>query len=237
MAWIYLAELEGYRKAYKPMQHQLLIVKETDSANRCCCQESVLGNSLERQSGMTLHRLLAPCYQVSISFMAGSPVRTSLTLELEKVWEESEAFFFTKLCAFPKKRSPNSYSLKTCQPSEHTDWIELCGNLPNSGMTVDGVLYPLQRLGEVISARGGSFLPTPTACDYGKNQGRKGKKLYRERWSLTCLAARGNLKGHPKGSLSPEFVEQMMGMNSGATDLELWGIQWFRSRPKKLLKS
>jgi hypothetical protein len=53
--------------------------------------------------------------------------------------------------------------------SEHADSILLSGNFPISGMTVDGVLYPLQKSELPILENDGSFWPTPVANDDNKS--------------------------------------------------------------------
>ena len=82
------------------------------------------------------------------------------------LWGESEAYFFSRSCAWPKKSSPRSYSLKTSAQSEHGDWTELSKKLPKSGMTVDGVCYPLQTLELTTKENDGSvWLGTPRATE------------------------------------------------------------------------
>ena len=97
------------------------------------------------------------------SFLAASPVKISALQELEKAWKESEADFFLRSCAFPKKSSPSSYSLKTSQQSQAEADFESLEKLPKWGMIVDGVLYPLQALERHTVAKDGSYLPTPRA--------------------------------------------------------------------------
>lgn len=67
-----------------------------------------------------------------------------------------------------------------------------------------------------------SSLPTPTAASYGSsNNGNPGD--HREEYatkgkpSLWTMAERGDLPGHPRGPLSPEWVEWAMGFPEGWT--------------------
>lgn len=119
-------------------------------------------NQLDLQESRNLPRML-------ISSSAGSldHARISLLQDLEKAWKGSEASYFTRSCAFPKKSSPSSYSLKTSQPSQAEEDFASLKKLPRWGMIVDGVLYPLHPLERYTNVKGGSYLPTPGATEGG----------------------------------------------------------------------
>src|SRR5690606_4566283 len=59
--------------------------------------------------------------------------KISVVQELEKAWMESEADFFSRSHAWPKKSSPSSYFLKTCQRSPHEGGFESLNALPRWG--------------------------------------------------------------------------------------------------------
>src|SRR5690606_17491200 len=103
-----------------------------------------------------------------ISYTAGSRVRTSTLQVVEKAWKESEADFFSRSCAWPKKSSPSSYSLKMYPQLPVGGDGSVCMLFPRWGMIVAGVLYPLRPLERYTNAKGGSYWPTPQACDAQK---------------------------------------------------------------------
>ncbi|MFI5298254.1 MAG: hypothetical protein ACHREM_09170 [Polyangiales bacterium] len=76
----------------------------------------------------------------------------------------------------------------------------------------------------LTSALGASLLPTPTASRYGSSQNgdpHDGRAQYagKGKPSLWTMAARGDLPGHPRGALSPIYLEWMMGFPPGWTSL------------------
>jgi hypothetical protein len=94
------------------------------------------------------------------------PARISALQDMEKAWLASEAAYFGRSIAWPKKSSPSSYSLKTSQLSlleEEAPWFK---RLPKWGMIVDGVLYPLQALERGIKEIVGSYWLTPSTMDH-----------------------------------------------------------------------
>src|SRR5690554_1625171 len=91
--------------------------------------------------------------------------KISLLQELEKVWKASEAVFFSKSCAWPKKSSPSSYSLKTSLLSPHGADFRLLEKLPRWGMIVDGVLYPLAGSELYTDVKDGSYWLTPSTME------------------------------------------------------------------------
>lgn len=70
-----------------------------------------------------------------------------------------------------------------------------------------------------IGALASSLLPTPTASTYSSNVGGAEGRVGKIRYSLDALARRGELPGHPQGSLSPEWTEQAMGYEIGWTEI------------------
>lgn len=169
MAWIYLAESEDSQSPSKngcdqsPIARSIPIVKES--------YFSRYPNQTYRMlpSGMIyepLERNGFPIEMPLISSMEVSPVRTSVLQEMERAWEESEADYFLRSCAWPKKSSPSSYSWRTFLLSQIEAGHPLSERLPRWGMIVDGVLYPLHPLERYTVARGGFYWPTPNTLDH-----------------------------------------------------------------------
>lgn len=239
MAWIYLAESEDSDLPCHPGCIQSPIVKTTDTLKLSYCRGCKTVNYQWLQSGQTCELCKGNLWLVSsTSFTAGSLVRISALQAAVTAWEESEADYFQKSCAWPKKSSPSSYSLKMSQQLELGGSTMWPNGLPSQAMIVDGILYPLRKLAPFIFASVGSYLPTPTASDYGKNNGRNSKdpEKSRDRWSLTVRARRGKLPGHPSGRLNPMWIEQLMGYSLMWTEINAWATRWFRSKQGKRLK-
>jgi hypothetical protein len=165
MAWICLVESEALQKPLANGSNQSPTVNVSLIPKEFCYPGWLMEQSQKLQSGQTCELLTDQCFQPLTSSMGDSPVRISVLQELEKAWKVCEAAFFTKLCGWPKKSSPNSYSLKMSQPSELEAWIAFSKNLPRQGMTVDGQCYPLRMWEPIIKEKDGFYLPSPTASD------------------------------------------------------------------------
>ncbi len=179
MAWIYLAESEGSQSHLMNGSNQSRTVKTTDMHKESYSQECVNKNSLELLSGMTFELSTELNFEdKSILSAEAFHARTSVLLEMVKAWQESEAGFLQRSCAWPKKSSPSFYFLKMSQQLELEDLTMLANGWPVPGMIVAGILYPLRKLERLTSANAGFYLPTPTASDFGTsgNGIRKGKQ-------------------------------------------------------------
>ncbi len=164
--------------------------------------------------------------------MEASRAKTSAVQELEKAWKESEADFFSRSYAWPKKSNPRSYSLRTYLPLAAEGDFKSLEKLPNWGMIVGGVLYPLRALEQCTKEKDGSSW-----------QNRKTKMIATPRASVgltivqPCPSAREGKHGEKTvesiGRLNPEligkklcpmFVESLMGyptMWTGLKPLEI----------------
>ena len=89
----------------------------------------------------------------------------------------------------------------------------LLANLPPSGMTRNGVLYPQPAWGPIIDATGSSLWPTPTADD-ASNVNPKPNRF------MGLVAAVNGQESQRTGKLNPMWVEWLMGFPIGWTDLE-----------------
>ena len=261
MAWIYFQESEASELPLVHGSEQSHIVKESLTAKLFCCPECQQTTLIELQSGTMLEPCTKDCCRQLILFLEDFPAKTSALRELEKAWMESEAVYSTKLSGLQKKFDQVLFSLKMSQPLELEDWKKLSKHLPKSGMTVAGRVYLPQALELHTKGKGGSYLPTPTASNYGHNQSNsKGSKI---RHSLAALWKKGLLptitvsqKSYDRQAnggitlsmsglwketygttLPAAFVEWMMGYRLKHTELKPWATQWFRFKRKQLLKS
>ena len=228
MGWIYLAESEGILSHLESGSRPSLIVKQTDTLSLSCYHVWQTDQLKKLQSGTTCPHLdlnISTC--PSISSSQDFPAKISALQALEQAWEESEAAFFSRSCAWPKNSSPRSYSLKTSQQSEHEDWTELSKNLPKQGMTVGTIFYPLLMWERRTKESDGFLWLTPTA----EETGRCPFKSYRR-----YLNQQVQIKEGKRGHLNPTWVEWLMGFSSGWTELNDLGIQWFRNKHKRRSK-
>lgn len=167
MVFLYLAELGESISPSKNGCDLSPTAKSTHTVKEFSLAEWQKEISQTPQSGMMSHPFLWSHLQNRlISSTEDSRVRTSQLQELEKAWKESEADYFSRSCAWPKKSSPNSYFLKTCQLSHIEADFESLEKLPRWGMIVDGALYPLQALEQCTAASDGSYWLTPTTMDH-----------------------------------------------------------------------
>ena len=168
MAWIYLVESGESQSPLENGSDQSPIVKSIPIVKECCLVEWPIETSCQPLFGMILKHLNPNILKEElISSTEASHARTSALQDLERVWQESEADYFSRSCAWPKKSSQSSYSLRTWPQSPVAVGLELLERLPKWGMIVDGVLYPLLPLERPIKEIDGSCLPTPRAREGG----------------------------------------------------------------------
>ena len=234
MAWIFLAESEESQRPWLPGCDQSPTVKSTDTLNLYCYLEWLPDQLHVRQFGIMyahLDTLISNNLELTL-LPAAFLAKISVLRELEQAWQESEADYFTRSQGSLASFDPVSCSWKTSQQSlleEGRKWSE---PLPRWGMTVDGVLYRLKALEQIIKERDGFFWPTPCAQD-AKNSTLPPSQT--ERDTLPGALIR---YGYPTGGkLNPPWVEWLMGYPIGWTELKPWATQWFRSKREKRLKS
>lgn len=145
-----------------------------------------------------------------------SPAKTSALQLLERAWKESEADCFSRSFAWPKKSSPLFYSLRTCQQSPAEGENESLVKLPNWGMIVDGVLYPLHPLEHLTNVKGFSYLPTPKASDAHRGAASPSQRKRDSPDLTTKLNVMYQTHGR---KVHPHFLEWMMGFPIGWTEL------------------
>lgn len=276
MAWIYLEnstdsicsqeseELVGHSEI---MSDRLPTAKSTPIVKESFCLLWRNNASTKLLSGMTLEHLIQSLSEKRLtSYMEDFLARTLALQDMEKAWQESEADFFLRSCAWPKKSSPHSYSLKTFQPLQPEGDFKSLEKLPRWGMIVDGVLYPLHPLEPCTEGKDGSYWPTPQAraqSDTPSERKRHTPCLESAVMIATPTASQANkpilapipsvvAKKHGEttqqsiGRLNPEmigkklcakWVSVLMGYPTTWTDLEPWAMEWCLSKSKKRLKS
>lgn len=225
MGWIYLAASEESATHCETTLNPSPTVKLMHTVKEYSYQEWLNQLLPMLQFGTTLRPSNQKLLEgMSILFMGDFPARTLALQEMGKAWEESEADYFSRSCAWLRKSSPTSYSLKTFQPSNHAVDYKSLKKLPPWGMTADGLLFPLHPLEHVTDAKDGSYLPTPDASKRGARKNQNGHQY-------TLQDALGT------GKINPQFIEWMMGYPIGWTEINLSVIPWFRLKQKKRSKS
>lgn len=246
------------------MSSQSPMSKLIDIAKRYYYQECIPENYLEPQFGTMSQSLTHESCQKSTSLQRASHAKIFLVQDLEKAWKESEADYFLRSCAWPKKSSPSSYFLKTCPQSHHEADFESLEKLPRWGMIVDGVLYPLKALEHYTVERDGSCWPTPQAraqTDTLAERKRHTPCLHSAVLMATPTASQASKpiraasptrqngahgedlqesigRLHPSSigkKLCVRWTSVLMGYLTTHTDLEPLGILWFQSRQGKHL--
>lgn len=238
MAWIYLAESVECQSHCENGLDQSLTAKSTPIVKGSCFLEWQVDTSNMLPSGMTLQ----PCREgnlreLSTSFSAASlnendHVRTLALLELEKAWTEREAHLFTKYSDYPDRSAPPSYSWKMSvqlQPEVVWHWSK---KLPRWGMIVAGVVYPLRPLELYTKGNDGFYWPTPLASDYR----RQDSPCERKRNSPNLTTKLNMMHGTRNQKINLNWLEWLMGYQTGWTELEPWVMQWFRLKRKKRSK-
>lgn len=165
MPWIYLVESEAYLLPCEITAEQSPIAKSNRIAKVSSCRECKKGICAKHQFGTTYELYHLKNFHQSTLFAEGFHAKIFQLQDGEQAWKESEAGFFSRSCAWPKKSSPHSYSLKTSQPSLGEGVFEWLESLPKQGMIADGVLYPLQALERSTKESAGSFWLTPSTMD------------------------------------------------------------------------
>lgn len=201
------------------------IARSTPTAKASSCKECRRGICPKHQFGMIYEPLQMkelgkpfPWMLTSstAAFHEESHVKTSASQELEEAWKESEADYFSRSCAWPKKSSPSFYSLKMLIKFCQEDANQLFIRLPKSGMIVDMIFFPLESL-STKTEKDGFVLPNLTASDGSKGPGKiydKKSKTSSQR-NLPTISYRV----WKSGGLISEVCEKIAGYPTGWTEL------------------
>lgn len=152
---------------------------KTDTRKAYSCPVCGTVHLIERQSGMTCEHCQADLSPTGLtSFPAASRARTLALQDVAWAWKATEAVCFLKSSDYAAIYDRDSFSWKTSQLSLFEDLSGFVWNSLQSGMIVDGRLYQPQNLAPRTSESDGSYLPTPTAADFGTggNGVKKGKQ-------------------------------------------------------------
>lgn len=250
MAWIFFLDTPELKTHFEDLSVPLPIAKLSEELSAFFCGECGRATLASHLSGTTCAlcgkgTLLSQSTSSQVAFLA----RISASLEMETAWKESQESYSLKSSECLASSDLDSFSWKTSQLSLFGGLTEFSWSSCEWGTIVDGRLYQPQKLEPVTCAREFGYLDTPTvstatyrtqriptatASSYGRNRSNsKGASI---RLSLNGMALAGILPGHPKGSLSPEWTEQAMGLPTGATELEPWATDGFRKQREKRSK-
>ena len=137
----------------------------------------------------------------------GSLARTSQEQDEGLEYEGRSQAFGEKSSVWLAKWGPCSSSWKTPPPSKSEASTSSSVTWPRSGSMRNGIVYPQSTLALPTSAIGGSLLPTPVAVDTGHRR--------------TRYAQGGRALSFVLGGpTNPRFLEWMMGLPPGLTDVE-----------------
>src|SRR3990167_6884847 len=169
------------------------IVKLSDTHKEFFCLECSMAHCQQHPSGtMSSPSMVDPSKVMSISSSGGFHAKILAVQEMERAWEESEAACFSRLSGLPKNAAQSLSFWKMSQPSV-LEAGKLWGkSWPESGMIVDGRLYPLRKSVPLIYERDGSYWPTPKARDWHDN-GTSPSEMKRNSPSLPAMPLRGLL--------------------------------------------
>lgn len=172
------------------------------------------------------------------SFAAASRVKTSRSLVAALASLANEADYGLNTPDLLATFDPNSLSWKTSQSCLVEGLETFSDRWPRSGTMRSGTAYQLPPLVPLISETGSGLLPTPTARDW-QDKARLSvlARLARERGSGTLLPRRlatifENSEPDVPHRLNPSFVEAMMGLPIGHTELERLETPSSRRSPK-----
>lgn len=251
MGWIYLVESEESASHLETMSDQSPIAKLTPIVKQSSYLECIPDTFQELKYGMTSKPLSQENSEPSTLLSAASRnyVKTLVLQEMEKAWQESEADCFSRSCAWPKKSSPSSYSLKTSQQLRAEGDFELLEKLPRWGMIVDGVLYPLKALEQCTKEKDGFYWPatkaiayltyaTPCASQANKPIREPSPSRQKKEHGEDIQDSVGRLNPSSIGKkLCPKWVSVLMGFPITWLDLDPSVMLWYHNKLKRRSKS
>ncbi len=234
MAWIYLVELEESALHLENGLDQLPIVKSIHTVKECCYLEYPMEALNKPPYGMILEHLKQDAFlDLSISFQEAFHARISVLQDMDRAWQESEADYFSRSLDSVAQLVPSGSFWRMSRQSQVAEVQRWLGNLPRWGMTVDGALYPLKKLERSIKERDGFFWPTVKASDHK----RKDSPSDRRRNSPDITSTVNMSLGVKNQKVNLNWLEWLMGYETGHTELKPWAMQWFQSKQKKRSKS
>jgi hypothetical protein len=166
MGWIYFQESEESESHSNLGSGPSLIANGTDTLKAFYCPECNRVTLISLLSGTTLQHLRGKCCRELILSGGDSLVRTSASQDLERVWQESEADFFSKSSDSSRNANLDLFSSKTSPQSEPEAFQPSSQNLPRSGMIAGGRLFLPHRLERRTNETDGFSWHTPKARDW-----------------------------------------------------------------------
>ena len=179
-----------------------------------------------------------PKKSISTSSMGDFPARILALQEMEKAWQESEADYFSRSCAWPKNSSPNSYSLRTQTSSQQEEAQKSLNRLPISGLIVDGSLRKLERKERHKYGKDGFVWPTPTASQASKPIRFPSPSRTKKEHGYDLQDKIGEIYPNLIGKrINPQFLEWLMGYPLGWTEPEPWAMQFVSLNVQRLSRN
>lgn len=206
------------------------------SAEPFCSNTGRTSDATRMSAGSPLRASPQMASQLPLSFVAGSPVRTSQALATDAASMENAADCGVSLRASFASYDPATQSWRTCPTSAAADSVRYSETWPHSGMTRSGIAYRLPRLVPHMSATACGLWPTP---DRGLAKSSGSRNLPGSRAnvgvSLTDALMYGNsatCRNRVEASrVNPVWVEWLMGYPEGWSDLQPSVMQLCLSLP------
>lgn len=240
MAWIFFQASEESATHSENIAPQNITAKSTHIVKQCFSHEWQVETSTTHPSGTISKPFSQENSEPSTSLSAASRnhARISVLQDMEKAWQESEADYFSRSYAWPKKSSPVSYSLKTQTLSLQGEDQKSSKRLPISGLTVDGSLRKLERKVLHKYGKDGFVWPTPTASQASKPIREPSPSRKKGEHGYDLQDKIGEIHPNLIGKrINPQFLEWMMSYPLGWTELEPWAIQFVLNKREKPSKN
>lgn len=257
MAWLFAPELLHRSSSQCLESEQYALSNEIRIVKKCCSNDNEMEPCRSSRSGMICeHSTDLGGLDEWIASLPG--YRASLFLSpVNEDKPEMRGTYGPILCGYLERLDQNTSSWKTCQGSLLRNTSDKSWRIwTSSGSMRNGKLYRRENSELRISGNvSGCWLPTPTAASFGSNQGGAQGRVGKVRHSLETMA-RKNIWPTPRaqsgtgtgpsrvghkvdlqtavgGKLNPEWVEWLMGVPIGWTDLKLLGTPGFQEWQSK----
>jgi hypothetical protein len=219
MSWLYsLALVEAFSAATCSDGARSALSNGTPTPRAFCAPDRMTAFSRPSRFGMTFGPLTdALGAELLTWFLAGFPVRTSAEPVTKLASTESGPDSGEKWREWLAKFDRDSCSWKTPQLSLLEASGESLETWPRSGMTRDGIAYPLPSAALLTSATGLGLLPTPTVQQGRNRTSGRSNPNSEHHDGLTLMDWLWLNVGQVKQK--PSFVEWMMDWPLGWTDL------------------
>ena len=156
----------------------------------------------------------------------GSSLRTSKVTSVL----DSEKSLATWKASVTKQRGEYSQRVKLAlltRENESTSW-----RTPTVAEATNQDFSSQIYLQNQVKQRESTSWPTPRASEY-KDCGPVGSKSHTHMLNKKYLCARAKEKTMPLGMLNPDWVEWLMGVPTGWTELGCWGMELCHKQPQK----